>query len=67
MRKQALEKQLAHALRDNELLKHKMALKDVRTDLKLEPGMGLREINERIEQALNMIADLKKRYILPGG
>ena len=37
--KQALEKQLAEALRDNELLKHKMALKDVLTDLKLEPGM----------------------------
>jgi transposase len=37
--KQALEKQLAEALRDNELLKHKMALKDVLTDLKLKPGM----------------------------
>ena len=38
-RKQALEKQLAQALRDNELLKQQMALKDVLTDLKLEPGM----------------------------
>jgi transposase len=37
-RKQALEKQLAQALRDNELLKHKMELKDVLTDLKLKPG-----------------------------
>ena len=36
--KQALEKQLAEALRDNELLKHKMVLKDVLTDLKLKPG-----------------------------
>ena len=33
------EKELAEALRDNELLKHKMALKDVLTDLKLEAGM----------------------------
>jgi transposase len=39
IRKQALEKELAEALRDNELLKHKMALKDVLTDLKLEAGM----------------------------
>ena len=38
-RKQGLEKQLAQALRDNELLKHKMELKDVLTDLKLKPGM----------------------------
>ena len=38
-RKQTLEKQLTQALRDNELLKHKMALKDVLTDLKLKPGM----------------------------
>jgi hypothetical protein len=37
--KQALEKQLAEALRDNELLKHKMALKDVLTDLNLESAM----------------------------
>jgi transposase len=37
--KQALEKQLTQVLRDNELLKHKMALKDVLTDLKLELGM----------------------------
>jgi transposase len=38
-KKQALEKQLQKLRRDNELLKHKMALKDVLTDLKLEPGM----------------------------
>jgi transposase len=38
-RKQLLEKQLAEALRDNEILKHKMELKDVLTDLKLKPGM----------------------------
>ena len=38
-RKQALEKQLTQALRDNELLNHKMELKDVLTDLKLNPGM----------------------------
>lgn len=38
-RKQTLEKQLARALRDNELLKHKMELKDVLTDLKMKPGM----------------------------
>jgi transposase len=37
--KQALERKLAQAQRDNVLLKHKMALKDVLTDLKLEPGM----------------------------
>ena len=37
--KQVLEKQLEQARRDNELLKHKMALKDVLTDLKLERGM----------------------------
>ena len=38
-KKQALEEQLQQLRRDNELLKHKMALKDVLTDLKLEPGM----------------------------
>jgi transposase len=38
--KEGLEKQLTQALRDNELLKHQMALKDVLTDLKLEPGMS---------------------------
>lgn len=38
-RQQALEKQLEQAHRDNTLLKHKMELKDVLTDLKLEPGM----------------------------
>lgn len=37
--KQVLKKQLQQLRRDNELLKHKMALKDVLTDLKLEPGM----------------------------
>jgi transposase len=36
--KQALEKQLEQLQRDNALLKHKIALKDVLTDLKLEPG-----------------------------
>lgn len=38
-KKQALEKQLEQAHRDNALLKHKMELKDVLTDLKLAPGM----------------------------
>ena len=37
--KQALEKQLQQVQRDNELLKHKMELKDVLTELKLESGM----------------------------
>jgi hypothetical protein len=37
--KVTLEKQLAQAHRDNALLKHKMELKDVLTDLKLELGM----------------------------
>ena len=37
--KEALEKQLAQAHWDNALLNHKMELKDVLTDLKLEPGM----------------------------
>ena len=36
---QALERKLAQAQRDNALLKHKMQLKDVLTDLKLAPGM----------------------------
>jgi transposase len=39
-RKKALEKQLEQAHRDNALLKHKMELKDVLTDLKLDPGMN---------------------------
>ncbi len=39
-RQQALEKQLEQAQRDNALLKHKMELKDVLTDLKLAPGMN---------------------------
>ena len=38
--KEGLEKRLTQARRDNELLKHQMALKDVLTDLKLEPGMS---------------------------
>ena len=37
--KPAVEKQLEQALRDNELLKHKMELKDVLRDLNLTPGM----------------------------
>jgi hypothetical protein len=37
--KQMLEKQLEQARRDNALLKHKMALKDVLTDLKITPGL----------------------------
>jgi len=36
---QILEKQLEKAHRDIALLEHKMALKDVLTDLKLTPGM----------------------------
>ncbi len=36
--KEALEKQLEQAHRDNVLLKHKMELKDVLTDLKQVPG-----------------------------
>ena len=39
MHQQALKKQLEKAHRDNALLKHKMALKDVLADLKLEPGL----------------------------
>lgn len=38
--KEGLERQLAQAHRDNALLKHKMELKDVLTDLKLTPGMS---------------------------
>jgi transposase len=37
--KQALESQLEQAQRENALLKHKVELKDVLTDLKLEPSM----------------------------
>jgi hypothetical protein len=37
--KQALEKQLQKVRRDNEFLKHNMALKDAITELKLETGM----------------------------
>jgi transposase len=37
--RQTLEKQLAQAHRDNTLMRHKMALKDVLTDLKLDPGL----------------------------
>lgn len=39
-KKTALEKQLAQARQDNALLKHKMELKDVLTDLKRTPGIG---------------------------
>jgi transposase-like protein len=39
-RSQKLEKQLDQMRRDNELLKQQMALKDLLTDLKLEPGMS---------------------------
>jgi hypothetical protein len=37
--RQALEKQLDQAHRDNALMHHKMALKDVLTELKLDPGL----------------------------
>ena len=37
--RQALEKQLAQANRETALMRHKMALKDVLTDLKLDPGL----------------------------
>jgi transposase len=60
--KQALEKQLQQARRNNELLKHKMALKDVLTALKLDPDMDRVKKNERIEKAMAMIAELKKTY-----
>jgi len=39
-KKAALEKQLALAHQDNALLKHKLELKDVLTDLKLTSGIG---------------------------
>lgn len=39
-RNQELEKQLTQIHRDNERLKRQMALKDLLTDLKLEPGMS---------------------------
>ena len=39
-KKAALEKQLSLARQDNALLKHKLELKDVLTDLKLTSGMG---------------------------
>jgi len=37
--KQSLEQQLTQVRRENALLQHKMALKDVLSDLKLTPGM----------------------------
>jgi transposase len=37
--KQSLEQQLAQARRENAVLLHKMALKDVLSELKLTPGM----------------------------
>ena len=36
--KQSLEQQFAQARRENAILQHKMALKDVLIDLKLTPG-----------------------------
>ena len=41
--KQALERQLEQAHRECAILQHKMALKDVLTDLKLTPGMNRAE------------------------
>ena len=43
LQKQSLEKQLAQVHRDNAILKHKMALKDVLTDVKLSPGLNRAE------------------------
>ena len=37
--REALEKQLAEAQRESALMRHKMALKDVLTELKLDPGL----------------------------
>jgi len=37
--KQALEQQLTQVRRENAVLQHKMALKDVLSELKLTPGM----------------------------
>lgn len=39
LEKQALEQKLEQAHRENAILQHKMALKDVLTDLKLPPGI----------------------------
>jgi transposase len=41
--KQALQRQLEQAHRDCAILQHKMALKDVLTELKLTPGMSRAE------------------------
>jgi hypothetical protein len=41
--KQSLERQLEQAHRECAILQHKMALKDVLTDLKLTPGMNRAE------------------------
>jgi hypothetical protein len=65
LQKQSLEKQLAQAHRDNAILNHKMVLKDVLSDVKLSPGLTRAEKNERIEQALAIIAEAKKVYSLP--
>jgi transposase len=39
LERQALQQQLEQAHRENAILQHKMALKDVLTDLKLPPGI----------------------------
>jgi hypothetical protein len=38
LEKQSLEQELARARRENAVLQHKMALKDVLIELKLTPG-----------------------------
>ena len=61
---QILEKQLEQAHRENALLTHKITIRDVLTDMKLQPGCNRAKKNERIEQALAMIAEVKKKYSL---
>jgi hypothetical protein len=41
--KQSLEQQLIQVRRENAVLQHKMALKDVLSDLKLTPGINRAE------------------------
>lgn len=40
VQKQTLQKQLEQAHRDNAILQHKMALKEILTDVKLKPGIN---------------------------
>jgi hypothetical protein len=58
------KKKLVDTLRENELLKQKLILKDLVSDIGVRPGMGRVKKNERIIQAVTLIEKMKADFAL---